>query len=91
MQTGLLWYRENPKQPIEETVQRAADFYRAKYNVVPNVCHMHPRMLPPTGEPRTIAGISCKPARNVILNHLWLGVENQPLAKESGGTPQANL
>lgn len=73
MDIGMLWYDDDAKRPLAEKVQRATDYYRAKYGAQPTECYVHPSMLP-SGQPTTLAGVHLRANRTVIKNHLWLGV-----------------
>lgn len=81
MDIGMLWYDADPKRPLAEKVQRAVDYYRAKYDQQPTECHVHPSMLE-AGVTTTAAGLRLRPNRSVIKNHFWLGV-GEPDAAEA--------
>jgi hypothetical protein len=42
MNRGMLWYDNNPKTALAAKIKQAADFYRQKYGVAPNLCLVHP-------------------------------------------------
>lgn len=71
MQTGLLWFDDNPNATLEDKVQRAAAHYECKYGQRPNLCFVHPAAL---DDGTTIASIRVQPRRSVPPNHFWLGV-----------------
>jgi hypothetical protein len=48
MNVGMLWLDNDPRTALTAKVARAADYYRQKYGLVPNLCLVHPSML---GEP----------------------------------------
>lgn len=79
MDFGLLWYDGDPRRPLEEKIERAAQRYREKFGRRPNTCFVHPRLVHGhSGEkpqladpPATIRVVS---APNVLLHHFWVGV-----------------
>lgn len=72
MDIGMLWYDDDNKRPLSEKVARAVDYYKAKYGSVPTVCFVNPATLKES--PDTAAGVQIRPARNVMVDHFWLGV-----------------
>jgi hypothetical protein len=78
MNIGMLWYDNDPKVDLTIKIQRAASYYQDKYGKSPNLCFVHPSMLPtqPEAAPTGIksAGIDVRPNRAVLPNHLWMGV-----------------
>jgi len=72
MNIGMLWFDNDIKADLSTKVQRAADYYRTKYGRTPNVCFVHPSMLPtPVNQ---AAGVELRTSRSVLPNHLWLGI-----------------
>ncbi len=74
MKTGMLWLDADAKRPFVEKVQRAADYYHDKYGQFPQICLVSKNAI--DGE-QTIANILVQPAKTVLPNHFWLGVELQ--------------
>src|SRR5262245_49804694 len=72
MDIGMLWYDDDNKRPFSEKVARAVDFYKAKYGSVPTVCFVNPAAIKQA--PDSAAGVQIRPARNVMVDHFWLGV-----------------
>ncbi len=71
MKIGLLWYDNDPKADLALKIERAASYYSKKYGQVPNMCFVHPSMLPAGG---TTGPIELRSNRSVLPNHLWIGV-----------------
>ena len=46
MNAGMLWFDNDPKTALAAKIERAADYYRHKYGRDPNLCLIHPSMLP---------------------------------------------
>ncbi len=78
MNIGMLWYDNDPKADLGIKIQRAVTFYREKYGATPNLCFVHPSMLPGQTEntPNAMksSGVEVRANRSVLPNHLWLGV-----------------
>src|SRR5258708_849497 len=72
MDIGMLWYDDDSKRPFGEKVARAVDYYKGKYGSVPTVCFVNPAAL--KDAPDTAAGVQIRSARNVMVDHFWLGV-----------------
>ena len=71
MDTGLLWYDEDP---IAQAVAKAAARYEKKMGQAPNVCYVNPAMLP-DGEMQ-VGGCDGAPLRSAIVAcHYWIGME----------------
>jgi len=78
MNVGMLWFDNDPKAELAVKIQRAASYYQNKYGRSPNLCFVHPSMIPtttpkPSGEVKS-AGIEVRPTRSVLPNHIWIGV-----------------
>lgn len=81
METGLLWYDDDPHRGLEDKVGRAAQRYWEKYGRWPNTCYVHPKVVAEhTGQEvqvacsrkqRTVIRVVSAP--NILLHHYWLG------------------
>jgi hypothetical protein len=82
MNVGMLWFDNDPRTALTAKVARAADYYRQKYGLVPDLCLVHPSML---GEPRPdlVEGhagkVAVRPNRAILPGHLWIGTEEKNL------------
>lgn len=74
MRTGMLWFDNDPKAELNDKVLRAAAYYQKKYGLQPNLCFVHPSMLP-APSPRA-GSIELRTSKQVLPNHLWLGVND---------------
>jgi len=89
MNTGMLWFDNDPKTALTAKIERAVDYYRHKYGRDPNLCLIHPSMVPPGGmveNPANNSGasenpkngkITVRPYRPVLPGHLWIGIEEK--------------
>ena len=79
MDTGLLWFDNDPKSDVLSKVQKAAAYYSQKYGEAPNLCFVHPSMLP---EIKAEAGeIAVCSNKTMLPTHFWIGVRSQPMIK----------
>ena len=46
MDVGMLWFDNDAKSELDTKIERAALYYHKKYGKVPNLCFVHPSMLP---------------------------------------------
>ena len=79
MNVGMLWFDNDPRTALAAKVSRAADYYRQKYGLVPDVCLVHPSML---GERRDLVEaqtgkVAIRPNRAILPGHLWIGTEDK--------------
>ena len=88
MNVGMLWFDNDPRTALTAKVARAADYYRQKYGLVPDLCLVNPSML---GEQQTdlvdgrILGkaegnavkVAVRPNRLIQPGHLWIGKEEK--------------
>jgi hypothetical protein len=71
MKTGMLWFDNDPKVDLQAKIARAADYYRKKYGIKPDLCFVHPSMVNEGLPPRN--GIEVRTTPLVLPNHLWIG------------------
>lgn len=80
MNIGMLWFDNDPKADLSLKIQRAMTYYQQKYGKSPNLCFVHPSMLPQPVEADSEAiksnGIEVRSNRSVLPNHLWLGINS---------------
>ena len=74
MNTGMLWFDNDPKTDLATKIAQAAAYYQKKYGRIPDVCFVHPSMLQ-DGETKA-GGLELKPNRVVRPHHLWLGMRD---------------
>lgn len=78
MKIGMLWFDNDPRSPLSTKVSRAADYYRQKYGLVPDLCLVHPSMLADRSD--LVEGqagkVIVRPNRAILPGHLWIGVED---------------
>jgi hypothetical protein len=80
MNVGMLWYDNDPRTALNTKVARAADYFRKKYGLVPDLCLVHPSMLAkalPDVVEGPVGKVSVRPNRLIQPNHLWIGKEDK--------------
>lgn len=80
MNVGMLWFDNDPRTALTAKVTRAADYYRKKYGLAPDLCLVHPSMLAePT--PSLVEGhagkVTVRSNRAILPGHLWIGTEDK--------------
>lgn len=73
MNVGMLWLDADKRRPLEEKVQRAAEYYRDKYGRFPELCYVNVAMLG-EAEEVTVGKIKVQSAKTIVRDHLWLGM-----------------
>ena len=80
MNTGMLWFDNDPKTALAAKIERAVDYYHKKYGCRPNLCLIHPIALDaeqPKPALSSLAGVTVRPYRPVLPGHLWIGIEEK--------------
>lgn len=73
MNTGLLWFDDNPTRTLADKVRLAAARHRRKYGHSPNLCYVHPSAL---DREMRVDGVRVEAKGNVLRGHLWIGRDN---------------
>jgi len=75
METGLLWFDDNPRVAFASKVESAARRYRERFGRPADVCYVHPQML---------VGVASMPAQVQVValstvrpNHFWIGIKSR--------------
>jgi hypothetical protein len=80
MNVGMLWFDNDPRTALKAKVERAADYYRQKYGLAPDLCLVNPSML---GDPRPelvearSGKVAVRPNRAIQPGHLWIGKDDK--------------
>lgn len=83
MEVGMLWFDNDSKSDLSSKVKKAAEYYRNKYGQDPNLCYVHPSMIP--DESVKAEQISIFSKHTIIPNHFWIGVHiKTPVVPPSG-------
>jgi hypothetical protein len=80
MNVGMLWFDNDPRTALRAKIERAADYYRQKYGLVPDLCLVHPSMLAgprPESVEATAGHVVVRPNRAILPGHLWIGRDDK--------------
>ena len=79
MQSGLLWFDNDPGRSIAVKITNAAQRYREKFGVAPNTCYVNGRALTEAEAMLVCQGTALRvvPAPNILAHHFWVGVEER--------------
>jgi len=72
MQTGLLWYDDDPRKPLERKIEQAAARYREKFGQSPNTCYVNAATNGIDGKK---IGVRVICLRSLRPNYLWIGID----------------
>lgn len=72
MFAGMLWLDDDRTRSLEEKVNRAVNYYHQKYGFTPQLCLVNHKMLT---QKQKVGLVEVRPAKNVLLNHFWVGTE----------------
>ena len=72
MDHGMLWYDNQTGQSVELRLEKAIDYFIAKYGHPPLCCFVNPNML---SKPIKVnKDIQVEPNEKVLKNHIWLEI-----------------
>ena len=80
MNVGMLWFDNDPRTALNAKVARAADYYRQKYGLVPDLCLVPPSMLVKAHSDLIegpVGKVAVRPDRLIQPGHLWIGKEDK--------------
>ena len=81
MNTGMLWFDNDPKTDLPSKITQAATYYQKKYGCWPNLCFVHPSMIK-ENSPKS-RNIDIQSSALILPNHLWLGVNDNGSSSSS--------
>lgn len=73
MNTGMLWFDNDPKSDFTSKVLNAAAYYRNKYGIDPNSCYVHASMV--ADEKKETGAITIYSTTDMLPHHFWIGVQ----------------
>ena len=84
MDIGMLWFDNDQKADFQAKIERAARYYCDKYGKAPNLCFVHPCMLP-SSQPQVeqsdpvlkAQGVEVRASNTMLPNHFWIGINRQ--------------
>lgn len=73
MNTGMLWFDNDPKSDLAVKILRASEYYQKKYGQTPDVCFVNPSTN--VEVPSKSFSVEVKVNQMILPNHFWLGVK----------------
>jgi hypothetical protein len=83
MKIGMLWFDNDKQTDLTTKIESASIYYFQKYGKLPNICFVHPSMLPKRDNPPEnqkeaasykAGNVEVKSNQSVLPNHLWIGI-----------------
>ncbi len=74
MQSGLLWFDDNPRRSLADKIETAAGRYRERFGRAPNICFVHPQTL--EGVEQLPAHVRVIERASIQPNNFWIGVNS---------------
>ncbi len=83
MKIGMLWFDNDKQTDLITKIETASVYYFQKYGKRPNICFVHPCMLPKREnhsenqkEATTYkaGNVEVRSNQTVLPNHLWIGI-----------------
>jgi hypothetical protein len=78
MNTGMLWFDNDPKIDFSVKILRASEYYQKKYGQTPNVCFVNPNTK--VEVPSKSFSVDVQVNQMILPNHFWLGVKQGTLS-----------
>jgi len=79
MVKGLLWFDNDPRATLVAKVATAVAYYKDKHGTLPDICYVHPSMMPIALNDDGVPDSSGKKAVSVVLDGLEINAKNNIL------------
>lgn len=76
MNTGMLWFDNDPQTELKTKVTKAASYYKKKYGKAPTLCFVHPNMV--KKKKSSQGKIKIRTTVTILPNHIWIGNDQTP-------------
>lgn len=78
MNLGMLWFDGSKDKSVTDKAVDGAQFYALKYNRIPNLCFVNPKMMPTDADGKPMQSfrrgdLEIRSNRSVQPNYFWLG------------------
>jgi hypothetical protein len=93
MDVGMLWFDNDNQADLVTKITRATTYYHKKYGQQPNLCFIHPCMMPledsglkkksngKNGSGKDIkleaGGVELRVSDSMLPNHFWIGIHRK--------------
>jgi hypothetical protein len=80
MNTGMLWFDNDPKTTLLAKIEKAVQYFNKKFGRVPEFCGVNPNDAMNANMDEVTKGckLVVKRLRFVLPSHLWIGFEEEP-------------
>jgi hypothetical protein len=78
MNTGMLWFDNDPKTDLKSKIAQAVTYYQQKYGKHPDLCFVHPSVY--SESTARTNGVEVRPNRLIRPHHLWVGIQEAGVA-----------
>jgi hypothetical protein len=75
MNSGMMWFDNDPKTDLTVKIKKAADYYHRKYGMAPDTCLVNPSMF--DAKVTQEGKITIRSYRPVLPGCLWIGVADK--------------
>ena len=73
MNSGMLWFDNDPKTALASKINRAAQYYKHKYGQTAEVCFINPKTK---GETEIeLPDVEVKVSETILPFHFWIGTK----------------
>jgi len=79
METGMLWFDNDPKTDLATKITLAVIYYEEKYGYHPDLCYINPTMLGGSML-RCHKNIEVRPTSAVANHYMWIGIHQRSAA-----------
>lgn len=69
--TGMLWFDNDTRVPVQQRIAKALDYYRRKYNKIPDLVLINAADMPQ----EISLPVKVRPSRSIRPGHFWIGYE----------------
>ncbi len=76
MNSGMLWFDNDPKTELPEKITQAATYYKKKYGLTPTTCFVNPKMVEKKKSKQ--GNIEVRATKTIMPHYLWIGADHDP-------------
>lgn len=73
MNTGMLWFDNDPKADIVTKISKAMAYYQKKYGQKPNLIYVNPGLK--FESPAKTSGVDILTDHMILPDHFWVGIK----------------
>lgn len=77
MNTGMLWFDNDPSVTLPVKIQKAVTYYHKKFGHSPDLYLVHPGLLGKGEATLILEKLTVRAYRPVLPGHFWIGMQDQ--------------